>query len=354
MGLMADKIGHKKLLLFSGIIFLVSPLLYLLVSNPWYLIPIRFFHGIATAILGPVAAVMIFEKYKSQKGEKIGLYSSATLVGRTIAPIVGGAILSYFALQSGLFSYQLVYVAAFVFSLPVIVLILLLRDTAPTKNVKNKLSNSKKLTLGDFKNSLFTFVKDKRLFATALVEMATYFAFGAFETYLPLFLLTKGVLPYEIGLIFSIQILTIALSKPVFGKLSDKIDRRIQIVIGVLIVGMCILAVPLLSTFFEFVVMGLLFGLGMSFSTIATATYVADISKKEELGASVGLFSSVMDVGNSSGPLITGIILTIFAATTYGYFAGFATSFVLCLLAGIWFTIACYTKTKTTPLTQRV
>ena len=83
-------------LLLSGSVFLLAPLLYVLVSNPWLLIPVRFFHGLATAILGPVASAAIAEAYDKNKGEKLGAYSSATLIGMTIAPIAGGAIISFF------------------------------------------------------------------------------------------------------------------------------------------------------------------------------------------------------------------------------------------------------------------
>ena len=84
----------------------------------------------------------------------------------------------------------------------------------------------------------------------------------------------------------------------------------------------------------------------MSFSTVATGAYVADIAKKEELGASVGALSSIMDVGHSSGPLITGLIITYFSFSAHNFAFGFATSFVLCLIVGVWFLFACFRKTE--------
>ena len=54
VGLLADRMGKKRLLIVASIVFILAPPLYLLVHNAFWLIPIRFFHGIATAILGPV------------------------------------------------------------------------------------------------------------------------------------------------------------------------------------------------------------------------------------------------------------------------------------------------------------
>ena len=128
VGILSDRIGARKLLLISGSVFLSAPLLYLLVSDPLLLIPVRFFHGLATAILGPVASAAIASAYGTTKGEKLGTYSSATLIGRTIAPVAGGAVLSFFLYKGGLFPYKAVYVAAFLASIPAFIFCLLIKD----------------------------------------------------------------------------------------------------------------------------------------------------------------------------------------------------------------------------------
>ena len=49
----------------------------------------------------------------------------------------------------------------------------------------------------------------------------------------------------------------------------------------------------------------------MSLSTVATSAYVADVAKKEQIGASMGALSSIMDIGQSAGPVVTGIIVAV-------------------------------------------
>ena len=91
VGVLSDHIGRRRLLIVSGAIFISAPLLYLFIYDPFWLIPVRFFHGMATAILGPVVSAMIAERFPERKGEMLGQYSSATLIGRTLAPLVGGS-----------------------------------------------------------------------------------------------------------------------------------------------------------------------------------------------------------------------------------------------------------------------
>jgi MFS family permease len=323
IGHLSDKIGRKKLLILSGLIFLVSPLLYLFVNSAIWLIPIRFFHGLATAILGPIASAMIVEFYSKNKGEKLGIYSSSTLIGRTIAPLLGGFIISYFANFSNLLNYKFVYIAAFILAIPIFVLILFLKE-----------KSHKKIKVGNFYSDLKYFFSNKKIFSTAFVQMAIYFAFGSLETYLPIYLSTKGIPAYEIGLIFSVQILAIALSQPIFGKIADKIDKRIEIISGILILGFAMGVVSFFSSVISLLIIGIIFGLGLSFSTIATNTYIAEITRKEKLGASLGGLSSVMDIGHSTGPLITGIIITYLS-----FSGGFITSLIISIIASVIFII---------------
>jgi MFS family permease len=196
-----------------------------------------------------------------------------------------------------------------------------------------------KITSKDFKKSLNSFLTNKAMRSTALIEMATYFAFGAFETYLPLFLQMKGYSAYHAGIIFALQTLSIALSKPLFGKLSDKFDKRIQITLGISILGLSFILLPFFSNIIALIIISLVFGLGMSTSTAATSAYVAEISNKEELGASMGALSSTMDIGHSLGPFIVGIIISLSS-----YTIGFASTFTLIVITAFLFYNATFKK----------
>jgi len=316
IGVASDRLGRKRLLLFSGFIFMAAPPLYLLVGgNPWLLIPIRFFHGAATAILGPVVSAILAEKYSATKGEKIGIYSSSTLIGRTIAPLLGGSVIAHYALM-GLTNYQTVYLIAAAAAVPVFLLILLYKEE------NGALQGA--LRLDAFRESLRAFLSDKRLTATALVDLSTYFSYGAMETYLPLLLQLKGYSASDTGIIFAVQIFTIAASKPLLGKAADRVDKRKQIALGLIALGLVMAAVPYAQDMTQYLLISVVAGLAISTSTIATTTYTADVAKQKELGASMGALSAIMDIGQTAGPLLTGIVIT-----TASYSAGFMASTAL-------------------------
>lgn len=320
VGMLSDGWGKRRLLTVAAGVLLIAPLLYLFAKNPFWLIPIRFFHGIATAILTPVASAFILGAYPDSKGEKLGLFSSATLVGRTLAPLLGGALISWFLFLGGSLTYRGVYVAAFALALPVLFLVLSLpRDEPGTGSGKT----TSRVTPADFGRSLLEFLRNRRLLGTSLVEMATYFAYGVLETYLPLYLTGLQVPAYQIGMVFSLQILAIALTKPLFGKLADRVDRRVQILAGIVLLAAATASIPLVTGIVELTLVSVLFGLAVSVSTVATSTFVAEVVAADHIGASIGGLSSIMDVGHSSGPFVAGIIITA-ASTAAGFFSAAA------------------------------
>ena len=92
-GILSDIIGRKRVILMAAVVFATAPFLYLLVQAPWELVLVRIYHGLATAILGPVAMAAVADTFQKGRGEKMAWYSSATMIGRFLAPFVGGLLI---------------------------------------------------------------------------------------------------------------------------------------------------------------------------------------------------------------------------------------------------------------------
>ena len=190
------------------------------------------------------------KSFRRTRGRCSGRYSSATLIGRSLAPLAGGAIISFFVFYPGLIPYRIVYLAAAVIAVPVLLLILLYR--------KESGGPLKVLPFSMFRTSFLAFFANRKLRATASVDMATYFAFGAFETFLPLVLLSRGMGAYQAGILFAVQTLIIALTKPFFGRMADRVDKKIQIISGLLVLGCSVAAIPFASSFAVFLLVSAL------------------------------------------------------------------------------------------------
>jgi hypothetical protein len=73
-----------------------------IVKECWQLAIVRFYHGFATAVFIPVAMALVADLFHHERGEKMGWFSTSTLVGRFMAPIAGGGIIGAMVFNPGL------------------------------------------------------------------------------------------------------------------------------------------------------------------------------------------------------------------------------------------------------------
>lgn len=301
-GSLSDIFGRRKVLILSSVIFASAPFLYLLVALPWQLIVVRFYHGFATAIFVPVANAAIADRFPKRRGEKMSIFSSVTVVGRSVAPFLGGYILS--ATSS---NYHNLYVSVGVAGVIALLVAMTLPKKEFMKNEEQEFQNTSESK--GFLNNWKKVIQKRGVLVTSAVESAIYYTFGAFEYFLALYARSIGLDEFLIGVIAGLQLLMVVLSKPFMGWLSDRISRRIPIIMGLIVASVPLIVASLATSFWELIAVSVMYGLGFSLVTSSTVALVSDLTSKELHGASMGFLSTIMDVGQASGPIITGFIL---------------------------------------------
>lgn len=309
-GILSDRLGSKRLLMVAAAVFATAPFLYLFVTTAWQLIIVRFYHGLATAIFIPVSMALIAELYQDSRGERIGWFSSSTLAGRFLAPLIGGAIIGSFVMHPDI-GYRTVYIVCGGAGLAVFILAL----KVPQGRVDVRAEVKWRDTFRHFVSA----IAHPGILATSAVESSILFAYGAFETFLPIHAVRSGLGAVQVGVILSAQVITLALTKPVMGRYSDRHGRRSQIIAGALASAACIALVGNVRAFLPLLLLSVLFGLALSIVTSATSALVADLSRRESYGSAMGILGSIMDIGHTTGPVFAGIV----AASS-----GFGTAFM--------------------------
>ncbi len=304
-GALSDYLGKQRVLLASLVVFATAPFLYLVIDTAWQLMAVRFYHGFATAIFGTVASAAIAERYTADRAARLSTYSSVTIVGRSIAPFLGGFLIS-------LASYDAVYIACAISGVLALATGLLLRDGTAAPATKPEWPH--------FWASLTTVLRDRGIMLVSLVEAAQYLVFGAIEAFLALFAASLGIPAWQIGVILGVQLVSIVFAKPVMGRVSDRVGRRQVILPGLLIGAASVVLMPYAPSFIGLTVLSLVFGLGFATVTSSTTALVADLTKDGRFGSSMGVLRTVMDVGQSIGPVLTGFMVGV---------AGYGSAFTL-------------------------
>jgi MFS family permease len=289
----------------AAIVFATAPFLYLIIAEPWQLVLVRVYHGLATAILGPVAMAVVADTYEKGRGERMAWYSSATMIGRFIAPFVGGILIFGD-------NFNWVYLADGVAGVMALLAAIRLPLAANTSGSAWQAFKSQR---GRYGQEIAFVFRHPGILATSGIEAVQYFAFGCLETFLPVYLNEKlGYAAWEIGLLFTVQILAATFTKPVMGRLSDRYGRLPLISAGLALGGTAAAVLILSSNYFVIAVMLAVFGLGLATVTASTSALVADLSRSQGRGGALGILSSIMDVGHSTGPMVAGVLI---AATSY-------------------------------------
>lgn len=326
-GALSDLIGRKKTMLIGLFVFAVMPFMYLLVTNISLLIVIRFLHGFATAVYGPVSMAVIAEFAGNKKGEMLSWFSSVTIIGNLLGAPIGGFVLYSISKAStlSLGDFQKVYLlSGFAGLLSLLCAWRFLRGEEPIQN-----GMGLKDSLSRFASGIKEVVSDKRVVITSSMEGLQNTTMGALEAFLPIYAVkVAGLNEFQAGLLWGVQVLVTILSKPIMGKMSDRYGRKPVIVTGMVLCAVSFACVPLLQAFYLLLITAAFFGLGEAFVTSSSAALVADICKERHFGTAMGTFGTIFDIGHASGPIVAGILIA-----RWGYLHSFWLMAAILLMA---------------------
>jgi MFS family permease len=153
-------------------------------------------------------------------------------------------------------------------------------------------------------------VSNRAIVIASSVEAAMYLGVGALMGFLPLY--AKNIVQLSdasVGILIWVPLVMAMAGKPLAGRISDRIGRKPVILAGLML---CIAMLPLIPITIQMaglVIEGALFGLGMAIVTPSTTALVTDLCKAGNYGAALGVFGTIWDIGEASGPILAGALI---------------------------------------------
>ncbi len=298
-GALSDIYGRRLLLRIGVVAFGLPPFIYPFVSDLNVLTGLRFFHGLATAIFAPSALATVAELYKERRGAALGTYTACTQSGALLGPFIGGWLV-YTA------GFPAAFVTAGIFGCIALIIFFSLHLNPPTPVVKEK---GLAPVLAEMMKGFAAVARNRKVLITSSTDAAKMIANGALMAFLPLYGISVGLNPGEVGLLFSVQAITSFLSKPIMGRVSDRVGRQPLIVIGLVICAGTFLWIAHTTSFTLLLVLAAGFGFGEAVVSSSSSALVADSSEFKRLGAGMGMQGTIMDIGHASGPLLAGVLI---------------------------------------------
>ena len=298
-GALSDIYGRRMLLHVGVVAFGLPPFIYPFVSDLNVLTGLRFIHGLATAIFAPSALATVAELYKERRGAALGTYTACTQSGALLGPFIGGWLV-YAA------GFPAAFVTAGIFGCIALIIFFSLHLNPPTPVVKEK---GLAPVLAEMMKGFAAVARNRKVLITSSTDAAKMIANGALMAFLPLYGVSVGLNPGEVGLLFSVQAITSFLSKPIMGRVSDRVGRQPLIVIGLIICAGTFLLIAHTASFPLLLFLAAGFGFGEAVVSSSSSALVADSSEFKRLGAGMGMQGTIMDIGHASGPLLAGVLI---------------------------------------------
>jgi len=338
---LSDIFGRRKVLLFAAFVFASAPFLYLWVSSWWMLALVRFYHGFATAIFVPVAEASIAELFPTKRGERISIFNSATAAGRALAPFLGGFIL--FTTNQSFFT---LYVSVGIAGVTTFVIALLFlaerrkfaQDHIPSgRSARKMFSGWRRI------------ISDKAIFGASFVQTIQYYVFAAVEFFLVGYLTDiVGLDLFSIGVITGSEIVALVIARPFIGRISDRIGRTKPIIAGIVASCLLVAAIPFTTQFPLLLTLAVAYGVALATVLSSTSPLVCDLVPAGLVGASMGFLSTMMDIGQTLGPIISGVIF----ATSLRYLGLFVSLSILLIVSSVVFLLSRRNSSSSSPVTS--
>ena len=265
-GALSDVIGRKRTMLLGLIVFAVMPFAYLLIQDYTLLIIIRFIHGLATAIYGPVSMAVVADVSGTRKGEMLSWFSSVTIIGNLLGAPLGGLILHSAPGAAGpsLAEFQYAYLASGLAGIVSLAMALSVLKGDKRREKGRGLHEAYRR----FASGIKEVISDRNVVITSAMEGLQNLTVGALEAFLPIYAVTvAGLNEFQAGLLWGVQVIVTILSKPVMGKTSDRYGRKPLITAGMILCPVAFGAIPLFQGFYTLMIAAIIFGLGQSLVT---------------------------------------------------------------------------------------
>ncbi len=298
-GKISDRKGRKPFIT-SGLLayFLVS-IAYIFSKSLNLFIMIRFFQGIASAMILPVALAYIGDiTPKGREGFIMGLFNVSIYGGLSVGPVVGGMAKDSFGIQISFLSMGLISLAGFLLCL---ILLPPTKEENPHLKVKNPLNYR-------------ILIKDRYIGGLFIFRLAYTTCIGIVWCFLPLladsaFSLSSSL----IGILVMVGVLTAGILQTPMGLLADKFSKRILIAIGGFITGGAIFSFVMAHSFWGLFFANTLFGIGggIAIPSVMAMTVILG-HRTHSMGSIMGLLTMGHSLGMALGPILAGIMMDAF------------------------------------------
>lgn len=305
----SDRHGRKTFLLGGLLFYTITSIAYLLANSLSVLFLVMALQGIATAMVQPVALAYVADLTpKGQEGAYAGYANTAFMAGVAGGPILGGVLKDLYNMQA---SFIALGVLSF-FSL--ILLFLFLPESQKHEHRAAARANATPWRV---------LLTSRPIVGVSFFRIVYALANTIIWVFVPL--LASHLLPLsttQIGSLISLNVLISTMLQPICGRLADRVNKSLLIVVGGSVSALALIGFPLVSHFWQLLTLNAFIGIGFGMSYPAHIAVAVENAPGASMGAVMSVLLTVHSLAMSIAPLIFGFIVDHYALGSVFYSAG--------------------------------
>jgi MFS family permease len=321
-GRLANKIGRKRLLVMGWLIALPVPLILLYAPTWNWVIFANVLLGIHQGLTWSTNVLMKIELAgEKQRGLAMGLNEFAGYLAVALAAFGTGWIAAHYGIRPYPF-----YLGIGISFTGLLLTVLFVNDTSGHSLTEQKTSTIPRLT-----NTIRqTTWEHPNLGAITQAGLVNNLNDGMVWGLLPMVLIREGFSLAYVGWIAATYPAIWGIGQLFTGGLSDKMSKKKLLISGMLLQGTSILLMIPAATFWQYLLLAALLGIGTAMVYPTFLAGIAENTHPADRPQSLGIFRFWRDLGYAIGALLTGIL-----ADTFGFGMAIGTIGLLTILSGI-------------------
>lgn len=294
-GHLSDKTGRKPYITAGLLGYAIVSVAFILTDTISGLITVRFFQGIASAMIMPVAQAYIGDiTPKDHEGFTMGLFNLSVFGSLSIGPIAGGLLNDSWGMEAAFIGMGILSFAGFLLSLFLL---------PPTKDEYVVRHGSPPVPWS-------TLLKDKSLRGLLLFRFVYVFCIGTLWCFLPVLATGTGLSSTRTGILVMLGVFVSGILQVPMGLMADRMNKKRMAVFGGLIVAAAILSFQWATGFRALFIASIAFGVGGGIAMpplMALAVIKGDNAKA--MGAVMSLLTMAHSMGMFFGASIAGLAM---------------------------------------------
>ena len=298
-GRLSDLKGRKPFIVPGFLAYALISVTFVYSTSVDTLIVIRFFQGIASAMLMPVIQAYIGDiTPKGREGITMGLFNMSLFLGLSLGPVIGGIIKDHYSLQSSFYCMGLLALIGFFLSL------FLLPPTISERAVNH----------GKDPLSWKLLLYDRHVIGLFLFRFAYVVCVGIIWGFIPLLAdMEFSASSSLIGVLVMLGVLISGIIHVPMGFLADKFSKKLIVTAGGLLISYAIFSYEWAGRIEDLVSATVMFGLGGGISMPALmAMAVLKGTRSNAMGSIMALMTVAHSLGMLCGALAGGLMMDFF------------------------------------------